>query len=430
MAAELTASRTSRVPTGRVRAVVAGTIGNFVEWYDWALYGFLFPFFAVELFPGSASSSRISALVVLAISFLMRPVGAAILGAYADRRGRKAGLTATILLMGGASLLFALTPSYGAVGWLAPVLVVLARLAQGIATGGEYGSSSAFLAEWAKPGRRAFTASFQQVSVGLGALVASASVTVLSSALPEHAMQGWGWRIPFLLGAVAGLVGLWLRVGVREPEAYRKLAETDGVSQTPLRDMLTTHRKAALLLAGLSLSGFVTYYMWLTYLPAYANITTGIDKSAASLTNTIGLAVFVVLLPFVALLCDRIGRRPTLLVYSVGMVLLAYPLLHSLDGSFPNLLVVSLVGLVLQSFSSATLTPLYAELFPSRVRTVGIALPYALCGALFGGTAPLLMETFADHRWYAAAPIYVIVVALIGTVVFWRMRETKDVKLT
>lgn len=430
MAADATVGRSRRAPTGRVRAVVAGTIGNFVEWYDWALYGFLFPFFAGELFPGTGSSSRISALVVLAISFLMRPVGAAILGAYADRRGRKAGLTATILLMGAASLLFAVTPTYGTIGVLAPVLVVLARLAQGLATGGEYGSSSAFLAEWARPGRRAFTASFQQVSVGLGALVASASVTVLTAFLSEAAMHSWGWRIPFLIGALAGLVGLWLRVGTAEPEAYRKLTETGTVSHRPLRDMLTTHRKAALLLAGLSMSGFVTYYMWLTYLPAYANLTTGINKASASLTNTIGLAVFVVVLPLVALLCDRIGRRPTLLIYSVGMVLLAWPLLHGLNGGFTNLLVVSMAGLLLQAFSSATLTPLYAELFPSHVRTVGIALPYALCGAVFGGTAPLIMETFADHRWFAAAPIYVIAVALVGTVIYWRMRETKDVTLT
>ncbi|HEV7906791.1 MAG TPA: MFS transporter [Pseudonocardiaceae bacterium] len=429
MASGLAAPQDTRTRTGRTKAVFAGTIGNFVEWYDWALYSFLFPFFALELFPGSGASKRVSALVVLAISFLMRPVGAAILGAYADRKGRKAGLTVTILLMGGASLLIAVTPSYASAGWLTPAMVVLARLVQGIATGGEYGSSSAFLAEWAAPGKRAFTASFQQVSVGLGALAASASVTLLTSLLDDGAMQSWGWRVPFVLGAVAGLIGLWVRMTADEPEAYRKLTEHGTVSASPLREMLTTHRRSALLLAGLSLSGFVTYYMWLTYMPAYANITTGIPKSQASLANTISLAVFVLVLPFAAILSDRVGRRPTLLIYSIGMVVLAWPLLRSLDGSFGTLLLVSVVGIVLQAFSSATLTPLYAELFPARVRTVGIALPYALCGALFGGTAPLIMESFANHHLYALAPVYVIVVALIATVVFWRMRETKDVQL-
>ncbi|WP_020497698.1 MFS transporter [Sciscionella marina] len=416
----------SQPESRRARAVIAGTIGNFVEWYDWALYGLMFPFFAGQLFPGTDTSSRISALSVLAISFLMRPVGAAVLGAYGDRKGRKSGLAATILLMGGSSLLFAVVPSYAAAGWLAPALVILARFGQGIATGGEYGASSAYLTEWAKPGRRAFTASFQQVCVGLGVLGASASVTILSALLSDTAMHDWGWRIPFAIGAVAGLVGLWLRSKVAEPEPYQNLERSGTVERAPLREMLGAHRKAALLLGGLSLSGFVTYYMWLTYLPSYANITTGIDKASASLTNTIGLAVFAVVLPFIAILSDRIGRKPTLLIYSVGTVLLAYPLLTGLTGGFGNLLLIGTAGLLLQAFSSATLTPLYAELFPARVRTVGIALPYAVCGALFAGTAPLIMEAFADAHINWAAPVYVIAVALITTVVVWRMPETKD----
>lgn len=418
------------VPTGRIHAVIAGTVGNFVEWYDWALYAFLFPFFSHAFFPGSNESARLSTLVVFAISFLMRPLGGALLGSYGDRRGRKAGLTLTILLMGGASLLIAIAPTYSAVGWLAPAVLIIARLLQGLATGGEYGASSAFLTEWAKPGRRAFTASFQQISVGLGVLAASLSATILTSLLSDHTMSSWGWRLPFLVGAVASMVGLWIRRSAAEPEAFRSISGQGTVSKSPLRLMLTEHRRAALWLAGLSIPGFITYYMWLTYLPAFANLTTGISKSQASLANTISLCLFVLLLAPIAILCDRIGRRATLLIYGFGTLILVWPLLHFLSGTFASMLIVSMIGVSLQAFSSATLTPLYAELFPPQVRTVGIALPYALTGAIFGGTVPLVMELFATHKWFIAAPIYVMAACLVGIFFYLRMPETRGVDLT
>ncbi|OJU40530.1 MAG: hypothetical protein BGN97_11055 [Microbacterium sp. 69-10] len=419
-------SVTSKKAIGRRQSVIVAVIGNFVEWYDWGLYGFLFPYFASSFFPGGESAARLSSLAVLAISFFMRPLGGAILGSYGDRHGRKAGLMLTILIMAGASLVIAVAPTYATVGLLAPALLIGARLVQGIATGGEYGASTAYLSEQSQARTRAFTASFQQVSVGIGGLAASLTVTVLASAIARDAMEQWGWRIGYAIGAVLGIIGFVVRYRASEPEAFIRLQKTATVSVKPFREMLTTQRKAALLLAGVSIGSFVTYYMWLTYLPAYTNLTTGLPLEQATGATSISLLVFICLLPLIARLSDRVGRRTTMLVYSIGTFVLILPLLLLLRvGTFWAMLTVALVGVILQAFASGTLTALYAELFPSRVRSVGVGFAYALTGALFGGTTPLIMEFFGSRGVFAFAPIYIMVLTAISTVVYIRMPETK-----
>lgn len=412
---------------GRKQSIFVAVVGNFVEWYDWALYGFLFPFFATSFFPGGDTAARLSSLAVLAISFFMRPLGGAILGSLGDRLGRKAGLMLTILIMGAASLVIAVTPTYETIGMLSPILLLVARMVQGIATGGEYGASTAYLTEQSKKKSRAFTASFQQVSVGLGGLAASLTVTILASSLDSDAMHNWGWRIGFLIGAVLGVVGFVVRYRAEEPKAFAELKAAGGTSKKPLREMLTKQRKAALLLAGMSVGNFVTYYMWLTYLPAYTNLTTGLPLNQASGVTSISLLVFICLVPLTAKLSDRIGRRPTMLIYSIGTFVAIWPLMGLLStGTVWAMLIVALVGVIFQAFSSGTLTPLYSELFPTRVRTVGIGFAYALTGAVFGGTVPLIMEFFAVRGAFYFAPIYIMVVTLFSTIVYLLMPETKD----
>ncbi|RRO14458.1 MFS transporter [Saccharopolyspora rhizosphaerae] len=409
------------------KAIVAGTIGNTVEWVDWALYSIFAKIISQEFFPpGDDTAALLSTLAVFAVGFVMRPIGAAVLGGYADRHGRKKGLTLTVGLMAGASFAIALTPTYGMIGLLAPVLLLVARLVQGFSAGGEFGSSSAFLVESAAAGRRAFAGSWQQVSVGGGVLIASLLGTITTSALSDAALHSWGWRLAFVLGGLLGLVGLWLRVSVEDTESFTH-ARVGGQTKTnPLRAMLVEHPGAALRVAGITIAGTLTYYIWVNYLPTYANLTTGIPLSQALLSQTLCLVVFVIALPFVGILSDRVGRKTTLGVFAGGFVLLAWPLLNLLSGNFWSLFLVQLTGMVLVLGYSANCAVIMAEQFPPEVRATGIALPYALAVALFGGTAPYITTWLNDIGHSDLLWLYVSGSALISLAVYLTMPETKD----
>ncbi|GAB2777021.1 MFS transporter [Amycolatopsis magusensis] len=407
------------------KAIVAGTIGNTVEWVDWALYSIFAKIISVEFFPGGDETvALLSTLAVFAVGFVMRPVGAAVLGAYADRHGRKKGLTLTVGLMAGASFIIALTPNYGMIGVLAPVILLIARLLQGFSAGGEFGSSSAFLVESAARGRRAFAGSWQQVSVGGGVLIASLLGTIATSTLDEQDLHGWGWRVAFVLGGLLGLVGLWLRISVEETDSFTNTAGRRRVN--PLKAMFTEHPGAALRVAGITIAGTLTYYIWVNYLPTYANITTGIPLSQALLSQTLCLVVFVVLLPFAGLVSDRFGRKLTLGVFAGGFVVLAWPMLHLLDNSFLSVFLVQLTGMLFLLGYSANCAVIMAEQFPPEVRATGIALPYALAVAVFGGTAPYVTTWLNEIGHRDLLWLYVSGSALISLVVYLTMPETKD----
>jgi MFS transporter, MHS family, alpha-ketoglutarate permease len=423
----------TRLTRGQRKAIVAGSIGNTVEWVDWAVYGTLAPIFASQFFPsGNPTAALLSTLAVFAVGFVMRPIGGALLGAYADRHGRKKGLTLTIGLMAGAGFLIAICPTYEAIGIAAPVVLLLARLVQGFSAGGEFGSSSSFLVESAAPRRRAFAGSWQQVSVGAGALIASLMGFVLTSALSDAAMQAWGWRIAFGIGGVLGLVGLWLRVTVEETESFRRASDEGRTRRrNPIVGMLTDHPAAALRVIGITIAGTLTYYVWISYMPGYAHAAVGIPLSEALLANTIAIAYFLCLLPFVALLSDRYGRKPTLLAFAIGFVVLAYPAFQLLEvGGFWPLLVVELVGVTFLAGYSANCAVVMAEQFPAEVRSTGIGLPYALAVAVFGGTAPYITTWMSASGLRGWVWLYVAVAALIGVVVYATMPETKGRELT
>jgi MHS family alpha-ketoglutarate permease-like MFS transporter len=430
--APATASET-RLTGKQRKAIVAGSIGNTVEWVDWAVYGTLAPVFASQFFAkGDQAAALLSTLAVFAVGFVMRPVGGALLEAYADRHGRKKGLTLTIGLMAGAALVIAVCPTYEAIGIAAPLVLLLARLVQGFSAGGEFGSSSSFLVESAAPRRRAFAGSWQQVSVGAGALIASLMSFVLTSTLSEAAMQSWGWRVAFGVGGLLGLVGLWLRVSVEETAAFRK-ADDDGRTRrrNPLVGMLVEHPAAALRVVGITIAGTLIYYVWISYMPGYAHAATGIPLSDALLANTIAIAYFLVLLPFVALLSDRFGRKPTLLGFAIGFVVIAYPAFQLIQlGGFWPLLLVELVGVTFLAGYSANCAVVMAEQFPAEVRSTGIGLPYALAVAVFGGTAPYITTWMTMHGFGGFVWIYVAAAALVGVAVYALMPETKGRQLT
>ncbi|QEV22652.1 MFS transporter [Streptomyces alboniger] len=406
-----------------VRQLLAASVGNAVEWYDWYAYTFLATYIADQVFPKSAGNSLVpllSTFAVFAVGFFMRPVGGLLMGAVADRRGRRSALTVTILLMGGSSLLVGLTPTYASVGVLAPVVLVAARLLQGLSVGGEFAASTTFLVESAGPGRRGLFSSFQYVSTTAGQLAASGVAALLVATLSEGHMDGWGWRLPFLLGAVLSLVGFWIRQGAyetHEPPAER--GERPG-----LFDALRRHPRQSLLICGITAGGTIAYYTWTSYLPTYAELNTDISKGQALLAGTLSLAFFALLQPLGGLLSDRVGRRPLLLFFGIGFAALSVPLLKSLSGSFLSLLLVQGAGMVLLTGFTSISAAVNAEVFPARVRAAGIGFPYSLTVALFGGTAPYVGTLFKEIGSPGLFPVYVAVLCLVSSVVYLRLPET------
>ncbi|ANB09652.1 transporter [Streptomyces ambofaciens] len=424
MVAIMTGMHTEAPPVRRpVRQLLAASVGNAVEWYDWYAYTFLATYIADQVFPQGAENSLVpllSTFAVFAVGFFMRPVGGLVMGAIADRRGRRAALTVTILLMGGSSLLVGLTPTYAAAGVLAPVVLVVARLLQGLSVGGEFAASTTFLVESAGPGRRGLFSSFQYVSTTAGQLVASGVATVLVDTLSEERMNGWGWRVPFVVGAVLSLVGFWIRRGAAETRS----AEQRKGPRPGLFEALRRHPRESLLICGITAGGTLAYYTWTSYLPTYAELNVGVEKSDALLAGTISLAFFGLLQPLGGLLSDRFGRRPSLLFFGVGFALLSVPLLHALRDSFAVLLLVSCAGMILLTGFTSISAAVNAEVFPPRVRAAGIGFPYSLTVALFGGTAPYVGTLLKDLGHSGLFPWYVAVLCLLSSLVYLRLPET------
>ncbi|NEB76514.1 MFS transporter [Streptomyces sp. SID14478] len=408
-------------PVHPVRQLLAASVGNAVEWYDWYAYTFLATYIAGQVFPKGADNSLVpllSTFAVFAVGFFMRPVGGLIMGAVADRHGRRAALTVTILVMGGSSLLVGITPTYAAVGVLAPVVLVLARLLQGLSVGGEFAASTTFLVESAGPGRRGLFSSFQYVSTSIGQLVASGVAALLVSTLGEDQMDGWGWRVPFLVGALLSLVGFWIRQGAQETHSAQP-------RQRPgLFDALRRYPRQSLLICGITAGGTLAYYTWTSYLPTYAELNTGMDKSDALLVGTVSLAFFALLQPVGGLLSDRFGRKPLLLVFGLGFAVSSVPLLHALTGSIASLLLVQCAGMVLLTGFTSISAAVNAEVFPARVRAAGIGFPYSLTVALFGGTAPYMGTLFKEWGRSGLFPWYVAVLCLVSSAVYLRLPES------
>ncbi|MGA8117671.1 MAG: MFS transporter [Actinocatenispora sp.] len=403
----------------RVRQIFAASVGNTVEWYDWYTYSFLAPFFATAIFPkGNELTALLDTFAVFAVGFFMRPIGGLLLGSVADRFGRRNALTVTILMMGAGSLLLGILPGYTTVGVLSPILLVLARLISGLSVGGEFAASTTFLVESARPNRRGLFSSFQYVSTTIGQLIASGLGALLSSTLADSAMSSWGWRIPFLFGAVLSLIGFWIRRGALE--TYR----TGREARPRLFEALTRFPRQSLLIVGITIAGTIAYYTWTVYLPSYAEQSVDFDKSKALVVSTIALAFFAVIQPLGGMLSDRIGRKPMLIAFAGGFAVLVVPMLHLLSNSFGSLLLIQCFGMVLLTGYTSIAAAVNAEVFPARVRAAGIGFPYSLTVAVFGGTAPYVGTLFASLDHPGLFPWYVATLCLISLVVYLFLRET------
>ncbi|WP_213572888.1 MFS transporter [Rhodococcus sp. USK13] len=413
----------------RRKALIAGSVGNTVEWIDWALYSALAPVFASQFFPpASPAASLLATLAVFAVGFLMRPVGGALIGVFTDRHGRKKGLTLTIVMMAGCAFVIALCPTYAQIGVAAPIILLLARLVQGFSAGGEFGSSSSLLVESATGMRRAFAGSWQQVSAGLGVLIAAVLSLILTSTLDAETMSTWGWRAAFIGGGLLGLVGLWLRIGLDETDSFRAVQAEGRVARNPLTEVFRKHPREALRVIGMAAAGVLIYYIWINYMPGYvsAAIKT-MDLQTALVANTIALAYFLCLLPFVGILADRVGRKPVMLTFAGGFVVFAYPAFALLGtGGFWTLFAVEMIGVTLLAGYAGLIATVMAEQFPAEVRTTGIGFPYAIAVAVFGGTAPYVTTWLATSGLQDWVWLYVAAAALFGLVVYARMPETRD----
>ncbi|GAA2977223.1 MFS transporter [Actinokineospora diospyrosa] len=407
-----------------VSNIAKGSIGNLIEWYDWYAYTAFSIYFAATFFPkGDQTAQWLNTAAVFAVGFLMRPIGGWLLGRFADRFGRRRALTLSVTLMALGSLMIALTPGYATIGVAAPVVLVLARLLQGLSVGGEYATSATYLSEMAASGRRGFFSSFQYVTLTAGQLTALGLQIVLQNVLTPTQMDSWGWRIAFAVGALGALVVMYLRRTMDESPSFE--AEQTNESRGTLKALLR-HPRSLLLVVGLTLGGTVAFYTYTTYLQKFMVNTSHIDKGTVAWINFLALVVFVALQPLAGALSDRIGRRPLLLGFGVLGTLLTVPLLTALAGTNEAVPAFFLMvgALVIVTGYTSINAVVKAELFPTRVRALGVGLPYALTVAIFGGTAEYIALWLKQAGHESVFFYYVAGCVLVSLVVYAVMGET------
>ncbi|MCW2583794.1 MAG: major facilitator superfamily 1 [Klenkia sp.] len=413
-----------------VKTLVSASIGNAVEWFDWTVYATFVVYFAGQFFPAENQAlALIGATSTYALAFFFRPLGGYVLGRFADLKGRKAGMLVTILLMAGGSQVIAVLPTYEQVGWFAPILLLLARIAQGMSLGGEVSNASAYLAEIAPPSRRGRYSAFFYVSTGTALLLASLLGVLLTSVLDDEQLQAYGWRIAFGIGGVLGFVGMYLRRSLVETDQFEENAEKARATKNPLMQTIRHHPRAVLQLCAFTLLSTLSYYTFFSALTPFAVKTRGADGNEVFIALSIGTALFVALCyPFGAL-SDRIGRKPQMLVWSGAMAVLIIPLSFLVQDNLFSLIVVFSVGLSLYAMMASLAPAVMSELFPTELRATGIGSWYNLTVALFGGTAPLVITALSE----AGHPVfffgYVAVAAAVAFGVILTLKETKGTEL-
>lgn len=418
--------------SARIKAILSGSIGNLVEWYDWYVYAAFSLYFASSFFPESNDIARqLNTAGIFAVGFLMRPIGGWMFGRIADRVGRKRAMTLSVLLMSCGSLLIAVTPGYATIGIMAPSLLLVARLLQGLSVGGEYGTSATYLSEMAYEGRRGFYSSFQYVTLIGGQLVALGVQLLLQKVfLTPEELAAWGWRIPFVIGAMLSLTALYLRSRMQETEAFRHAHEHDEKKSGTLAELLR-HPKEIGVVVGLTLGGTIAFYTYTTYMQKYLVNTVHLTKDQSTLITFTALVIYAAIQPVFGALSDRIGRRPILIGFGILGTLCTYPLMTLLSETTNLWAVFALVmcGLIIVTGYTSINAIVKAELFPANVRALGVGLPHALTVAIFGGTSEWLALKLKEEGhemvffWYVTACIF------ISLVVYFFMRDTKKTSL-
>lgn len=390
------------------RAVIAASIGNALEWFDFVVYGFFAGTIAKLFFPsGDDTQSLLWALATFGVTFFMRPFGAVVLGSFADRHGRKATFSLTILIMMAGTAIIAFAPTYSSIGVFAPMLIVIARLVQGFSAGGEFGSATAFLAEQ-NPERRGFFASWQFASQGLTTILATGIGATLASSLTTEQIDAWGWRIPFIFGLLIGPVAYYIRRHIDETLEFR----TTQHSKTPLREVLSDSKKRLLIAFGTVILCTVAMYTVL-FMPTYATRQLGLPVAGSFMASLLTGAIQMVLIPVVGALSDRHGRLPLAFASSIAILLAIYPMFAWL-AAVPTLqtllMVQAIIGVLLAGYMGG-LPALMSDLFPTRLRTTGLSISYSFGVAIFGGFAPFIIAWLIAVTGSKLAPSFYLMLA-------------------
>ncbi|RCG15672.1 MFS transporter [Streptomyces diacarni] len=408
------------------RSVAAGAVGVFVHWFDWAAYAYLAGTVATVFFPSDDSTSGLLAVFgVFAVSFGIRPIGALVFGSLGDRIGRKRTLSLVIFTMSGATLGIGLLPGYASIGIAAPVILVLLRLVQGFAAGGEFGSAASFLAESAPRRRRGFGVSWLEVGSLLGFLAGSFVFLLLSTGLDDSGLTSWGWRIPFLIAAPLGIIGFIIRTKIEDTPEYRALEANDTAPRSPVRELLRSHKRELLQAAGLMTAMHVPFYAVLTYLVTYQTDNLGHSADSAALLSTAISLLGLALVPLFGLLSDRVGRKPVFVGATTALLVLSTPAFALMRTGLAGTWIAGLLLGAILAAILGTYAVWSAEVFPTRTRQSGLSISYNLTAALFAGTVPYLMTMLISATGSTLVPgPYLMVFAAGGLVAALSLRET------
>ncbi|MFN9849315.1 MAG: MFS transporter [Alphaproteobacteria bacterium] len=417
-------TQTAGLPANRLRSILAGSAGNLVESFDWFVYAAFGLYFSKVFFPeGDRTAQLLSTAAVFGVGFMARPLGAWLMGLYGDRVGRKTAMVLAVSLMCAGSLLIAVCPGEAEIGVAAPAILVFARILQGISMGGEYGVSATYLSEMASRKNRGFWSGVFYSTLIAGQLMAMGVLLVLTAVLTPEEMQAWGWRVPFFMGGGLAVAVFWLRRGMDETPSFH--ART-GPRATTI-GLIRSHPREALTVIGLTAGGTLAYYTYTTYIQKFLVNTSGFTKDQANLIVAAGLAIFMLINPLMGALSDRVGRRAILMTFGVLGAALTWPMLSTLAATRDPWLAFGLVtaALVVLSAYSSVNAVVKAELFPTEVRALGVALPYSLANAVFGGTAEYVALAFKQagaETWFFT---YVTVVIAASLAVYVLMPDTR-----
>ncbi|MRW89867.1 MFS transporter [Duganella sp. FT80W] len=420
----MTAHYTPEEKRKRIFAIISASSGNLVEWFDFYVYSFASIYFASQFFPsGNATAEFLKSAAVFAVGFLMRPIGGWLFGRIADRVGRKKSMVVSVLMMCGGSLAIAVLPTYASIGVAAPLLLLVIRMFQGLSVGGEYGTTATYMSEVALRGQRGFFSSFQYVTLIGGQLLAVLTVVILEQFLTEPELKAWGWRVPFVVGAIAALVSLLLRRTLHETSKAEDLNNKDAGS---LAGIWRNHRAAFLTVLGYTAGGSLIFYTFTTYMQKYLVNSAGMPAKTASVVMTGALFLYMCMQPLFGMLADRIGRRHSMMLFGALGVLATYPILEILRGNTSTVLAFALitVALAIVSLYTSISGLVKAEMFPPEVRALGVGLSYAIANAIFGGSAEfvgLAFKNLGHEDWFF---IYVTVMMAIAFLVSLRLPKT------
>jgi MHS family alpha-ketoglutarate permease-like MFS transporter len=418
-----------QISSRRLKSIVGGAIGNLVEWYDWYVYSAFALYFSASFFPSDSQTIQLLQTAgIFALGFIMRPVGGWLFGVLGDKHGRKYAMTFSVLLMSAGSLLIAVTPTYDTLGIFAPVILLVARMLQGLSVGGEYGVSATYLSEMASQKYRGFYSSFQYVTLVGGQIVALGIQLLLQFLLSDSALHAWGWRIPFAIGAMLSFVAFYIRHQLEETHAFITIKESQGYRRNPLKELLA-HPKAIFTVAGLTLGGTLAFYTYTTYMQKFLVNSIGISKERATLLSFFSLLVFAFLQPLFGRLSDKIGRKPLLIGFGIAGTLFTVPLFSAMIHAGNDWVIMAwmIIALIIVSGYTSINAVVKAELFPAKVRALGVGLPYAITVAVFGGSAEYVALWLKRVGYESYFYFYISGAIFLSLLVYVFMNDTRDV---